>query len=170
MKFEAEIDGELFPIEVTEAGPRYRVRIAEETHEVDARQVGEGVWSLLIGGEAGPAASRIAAITAADGQYVVEVEGERFGIAVEEETRWLLRTHGGTAHARGQVLKAPMPGRVVHIGVAVGQAVAAGTGLLVLEAMKMQNEFKAAAAGVVVEIRAAVGQTVNAGDVLVVIE
>ena len=71
---------------------------------------------------------------------------------------------------RGQVLKAPMPGRVTLIEVTVGQAVAPGDGLIVLEAMKMENEFRAQVAGTVREIRAEVGQAVNPGDVLLVIE
>ena len=63
-----------------------------------------------------------------------------------------------------------MPGKVTLIEVMVGQAVAAGDGLIVLEAMKMENEFKAQVAGTVKEIRVAVGQAVNPGDVLLVIE
>jgi biotin carboxyl carrier protein len=67
-------------------------------------------------------------------------------------------------------LKAPMPGRVIVIEVTVGQVVAPGDGLIVLEAMKMENEFKAAVAGTVKEIRVTPGQAVNPGDVLVVVE
>jgi biotin carboxyl carrier protein len=63
-----------------------------------------------------------------------------------------------------------MPGKVTLIEVAVGQAVTPGDGLIVLEAMKMENEFRAQVAGTVKEIRVAVGQPVNPGDVLVVIE
>jgi len=68
------------------------------------------------------------------------------------------------------VLKAPMPGKVTVVEVTVGQAVVPGDGLIVLEAMKMENEFKAQVTGTVKEIRAQAGQTVNPGDVLVVIE
>ena len=63
-----------------------------------------------------------------------------------------------------------MPGKVTLIEVAVGQVVAPGDGLIVLEAMKMENEFKAQVAGTVKEIRVAAGQVVNPGDVLLVIE
>jgi biotin carboxyl carrier protein len=63
-----------------------------------------------------------------------------------------------------------MPGKVTLIEVAVGQTVAPGDGLIVLEAMKMENEFKAKVAGTVKEIRVTAGQAVNPGDVLVVIE
>jgi biotin carboxyl carrier protein len=63
-----------------------------------------------------------------------------------------------------------MPGRVVLVEVRVGQAVAPGDGLVILEAMKMENEFKASVAGTVKEIRVEAGQAVNPGDVLVVVE
>jgi glutaconyl-CoA/methylmalonyl-CoA decarboxylase subunit gamma len=101
---------------------------------------------------------------------VVSVHGEVHRIRVEEETRYLIRTRGGTAAANGQVLKAPMPGRVVLIEVAVGQRVSRGDGLVILEAMKMENEFRASGEGTVKEIRVQPGQAVNPGDVLIVIE
>ena len=63
-----------------------------------------------------------------------------------------------------------MPGRVVLVEVRVGQAVVPGDGLVILEAMKMENEFKASVTGTVKEIRVEAGQAVNPGDVLVVVE
>ena len=69
----------------------------------------------------------------------------------------------------GQRLVAPMPGKVAAVLVAVGQPVERGAGLVVLEAMKMENEFRATGSGVVTEVHVSPGQAVNAGDVLVVI-
>lgn len=165
MKFEVQIGGETIPVEVTGGEGRYTVTLGGEAHQVDARQAAEGIWSLLIGG-----VSSVADVTDRDGLYVVDVDGESYRIRVEEETRYIIRTRGAKAAAGGQVLRAPMPGRVTHIEVAVGQAVKPGDGLIVLEAMKMENEFKSAVAGTVKEIRVAAGQAVNPGDVLVVIE
>ncbi len=165
MKLEAEWDGETIAVEVTGADGRYRVAVEDQVLEVDARQVTEGIWSLLIGG-----ASHVVDVTDQDGVSVVEVDGERYRIRVEEETRYIIRTRGGKAATGGQALKAPMPGKVVQIEVEVGQAVSPGDGLIVLEAMKMENEFRAAVAGRVREICVQAGQTVNAGDTLVVIE
>jgi pyruvate carboxylase subunit B len=62
-----------------------------------------------------------------------------------------------------------MPGKVAAVLVAVGQPVGRGAGLVVLEAMKMENEFRATADGVVTEVHISPGQTVNAGDLLVVV-
>jgi biotin carboxyl carrier protein len=69
-----------------------------------------------------------------------------------------------------QKVAAPMPGKVIRVLVKVGDAVDAGQGLVVVEAMKMQNEMKASHSGRVLEIRASAGATVGAGDTLVVLE
>ena len=71
-------------------------------------------------------ASTAADVTEEDGCFVVHVEGEAYAIRVEEETRYIIRTRGGAAAAGGQVLKAPMPGRVVLVEVAVGPGGQAG--------------------------------------------
>jgi len=165
LKFWAEVEGRAVPLEVTSEGGRYRVTVAGETLELDARRVGESGWSLLLGTE-----SHLADLSDEEGVTVVSVEGEIHRVRVEEESRYLIRTRGGTVAARGQVLKAPMPGRVVLIEVAVGQRVSRGDGLVILEAMKMENEFRATGDGTVKEIRVQPGQAVNPGDVLVVIE
>ena len=93
-----------------------------------------------------------------------------YSIQVEEQTRYIIRTRGGAAGAGGgHTLKAPLPGKITHVAVQVGDAVAAGQALIVIEAMKMENELKAVAPGTVRDVRVAAGQAVNAGDVLVVI-
>jgi biotin carboxyl carrier protein len=165
MKFEAELDGQTIAIEVTGQDGRYRIAVGDEVSEIDARQAAEGIWSLLVG-----PASHVVDVSERDGVSVVEVDGESYRIRIEEETRYIIRTRGGKAGAGGQVLRAPMPGKVVLVEVEVGQVVQPGDGLVVLEAMKMENEFRAAVAGTVKEVRAQPGQAVNAGDPLVVIE
>jgi len=165
VKFEAELGGETIAIEVTGQDGHYRVAVGDEVCEVDARQATEGIWSLLIGSE-----SHVVDVSERDGVAVAEVDGETYHIRVEEETRYIIRTRGGKAATGGQVLKAPMPGKVVFVSVEVGQAVRPGDGLVVLEAMKMENEFRATVAGHVKEIPVQVGQAVNPGDPLVVIE
>jgi biotin carboxyl carrier protein len=65
---------------------------------------------------------------------------------------------------------APLPGKITHVAVRPGDTVAAGDTLLVIEAMKMENELRAGAPGTVAEVRVRAGQTVNAGDVLLIID
>ena len=104
------------------------------------------------------------------GRWVVSVHGERHELeVVDERTRHIRSLAGpGTTVAAGGVIRAPMPGLVVRLQVEVGQRVAAGTPVAILEAMKMENQLKAPAAGVVAEVRVVAGQAVEKGQALVV--
>ena len=165
MKFVAAIGDRVESVEITGAGGAYRVTIGDQVWEVDARPTAPGIYSLLIGG-----ASYVADVNEQGGVSVVHVGAETYTVQVEEHTRYLIRTQGGATAQRGaRTLTAPLPGRITHVAVKPGEAVAPGDTLVVIEAMKMENEFKASAAGRVVEVRVAPGQIVNAGDVLLVL-
>jgi biotin carboxyl carrier protein len=164
MKYVATIGNETHEVEVSGAGGRYRVTIGESEWDVDARATMPGIYSILIGG-----VSYVADVVDRDGACVVEVGGEQYEINVDEQTRHIIRTRGGAGTGAGsRTLTAPLPGKISRVAVQPGDAVGAGDILLVIEAMKMENEFRAAAAGTVAEVRVAAGQTVNAGDVLIV--
>ena len=166
MKYVATIAGHPTVVDVT-GGPdgHYRLTIGEEVWEVDARLTGQGFCSLLVGG-----VSHVAAVIDRDGTCGVDVGGEAYEILVEEQTRWIIRTRGGIAGGgQGQTLTAPLPGKITHVAVRPGDQVRAGDTLVVIEAMKMENEFKASTAGTVTDIRVQPGQAVNPGDVLVVV-
>ncbi|MGA3040788.1 MAG: biotin/lipoyl-containing protein [Bryobacteraceae bacterium] len=123
-----------------------------------------GVYSVLMDGR-----SYEARIEQSNGCVVVFIDGHRFEIEIRDPRRWSRQT--GRQGAEGRLnVTAPMPGKIVRLLVAQGDAVAAGQGLLVMEAMKMQNEMKAPKAGRVVSITAHEGATVAAGDVLAAIE
>jgi biotin carboxyl carrier protein len=149
---EVEIDGERVTVDGQEVratltrvpgSPEVRLLLDGESSVTAVDQFQGGTWRLV------------------DQGLVIDVE------ALDERTRHI-RTLGGAARAAsgGGVLKAPMPGLVVRIGVAEGDQVTQGQGLVVLEAMKMENELKAPAAGTVGAIRVAVGQAVEKGAVL----
>jgi biotin carboxyl carrier protein len=166
VRFAATVGDAVEMIEVVGADGRFRVTIGEHVWDVDARLSPPGSWSLLIDG-----ASYLASVGDEEGGFVVEVLEETYGIRVEEATRHALRTRGAPAGGAGeQVLKAPMPGQVTHVAVRPGDIVAAGDPLVVIEAMKMQNEFKARAGGTVTDVRVAAGQAVNPGDILLIIK
>ncbi len=166
MRFAATVGDAVEMIEVVGGDGRFRVTIGEQVWDVDARLSPPGRWSLLIDG-----ASYLATVGDEEGAFVVEVLEETYGIRVEEATRHAVRTRGAAAGGDGeQVVKAPMPGQVTHVAVRPGDIVAAGDPLLVIEAMKMQNEFKARAGGTVTDVRVSAGQAVNPGDILLIIK
>ncbi len=166
MRFVATVGGQAEAVEVTRENGCYRITLGGEVWEVDARLTAQGIYSLLIDG-----VSYVADVTDQEGACVVDVLDETYVVQVEEETRYIIRTKGGAAGAHAhQVLVAPLPGKITHVAVQVGDTVAAGDTLLVIEAMKMENEFKAGTAGTIAEIRVQPGQAVNGGDVLMVID
>jgi pyruvate carboxylase subunit B len=113
--------------------------------------------------------SMLAVVGREDGAWLLLEGGSVHPVeAVDERTRHIRSLAGaGAGPARGGVVKAPMPGMVVRVAVAVGDTVRAGQGLVVLEAMKMENELKAPAAGTILELAAVAGTAVEKGAVLV---
>jgi biotin carboxyl carrier protein len=164
MKYVATVNDQSHVVDVTGTDGRYRITIGDSQWDVDARLTAQGIYSLLIDG-----VSHVADVVDREGACVVDVGGELYEITVEEQTRHIIRTRGGAAGAaRSRTLTAPLPGKISRVAVRPGDAVQAGDTLVVIEAMKMENEFKAGAPGTVAEVRVAPGQAVNAGDVLVV--
>ncbi len=102
--------------------------------------------------------------------FAVVLRGASYDIHIIDPKR-LLSAIGSAAHDHGAAqIISPMPGKVVRVLVEAGAKAEAGAGIIVVEAMKMQNEMKAPKAGIVISINAEPGDTVNAGDVLAVIE
>jgi biotin carboxyl carrier protein len=102
--------------------------------------------------------------------FTVHLRQHSYPIRIIDPKR-LRSSESAGRHDHGSAeIVAPMPGKVVRVLVAEGEPVTAGSGILVVEAMKMQNELKTPKTGLVVSIRAQPGATVNAGDVLAVVE
>ena len=106
------------------------------------------------------------------GRWVLSPPGERWEVEVLDERARHIRSLTGTGDQRrsADVLKAPMPGLVVRVHAQPGDTVAAGAGIVVLEAMKMENELKAPARAVVKAVRVTPGEAVEKGQVLVEFE
>lgn len=105
----------------------------------------------------------------ARGTYTLWVDGYRFeGEALDERTRAIRDIAATSTKSSGPApVNAPMPGLVIRINIAVGDKVQAGQGVVVMEAMKMENELRASAAGIVKAIHAEVGKAVEKGTTLV---
>ena len=132
-----------------------------------------GRYSLLVGDQSYDLFAR--RVTKADEKrgetYEILIAGHRFEVKVEDERTRLLagRTKPG-ADAGEATVNAPMPGLVVGVPFEAGASVAAGQTVVVLEAMKMENDLASPIAGVLKEVRVTRGQTVDQGEVLVVVE
>ncbi|HVS14569.1 MAG TPA: biotin/lipoyl-containing protein [Thermoanaerobaculia bacterium] len=145
---------------------RYRVRVGERSLEVDARRIG-GFDSLIVDGRQFELALTERERRAGASVYLVGDGRESREVEVLEPLAYLAReAGGGGAGAAATVVRAYMPGRVVQVLAPEGATVAAGQGVLVLEAMKMENEIQAEAAGVVAQIFVEPGQAVEGGDPL----
>jgi biotin carboxyl carrier protein len=139
---------------------------------VDVRLLEPGVMSLLITsteGEGHPQTEGRQYRCVLDGDGVV-IDGRRYGFEVEDPRSLQGRRGAGAGTEGPRPVKAPMPGRVVRLLVEAGEDVEEGQGVVVIEAMKMQNELKSPKAGRVVRVGVVVGDTVGSGDVLVVVE
>jgi len=106
------------------------------------------------------------------GRYTLWVDGYRFeGEALDERTRAIRDTTAAAAAPTGPApVRAPMPGLIVRVNVKVGDVVEAGQGVVVMEAMKMENELRATAAGTVKSVEVAPGAAVEKGMLLVALE
>jgi biotin carboxyl carrier protein len=105
-----------------------------------------------------------------DGNYKLQVGPHEFQAEVRDPRAWRGKKHGAIEVEGRQEILAPMPGKVIRLLVKVGDEVEAGQGLIVVEAMKMQNEIRSPKKGKVERLQAKEGQPVNAGDVLAWIE
>ena len=169
MNFEIDINGRTrtVAIEKTIAG-KYRVSLDGELHELDAARV--GVYGLsLLDGEAGISREVQVTPSTTERELLVSLSGRTIAATVNGRRTGRAGADGGAADGE-QAVVAPMPGRVLRVLVATGDEVTVRQGLVVVEAMKMENELRAPKAGRVREINVTPGTSVEAGRVLLVIE
>jgi biotin carboxyl carrier protein len=157
MKLDVVVNGQ--PRELRLESSRFEYNGVAKDYAMEAS--GPGIYSILIDGRS------YQATVLAPG--TIQVNDRVFSIEVFDPRELRARSSAGASHGRQDIV-APMPGKVVRVLVSVGDAIEAGQGLIVVEAMKMQNEMKSPKAGRVVEIKTKDGATVAAGEILVVIE
>lgn len=165
MKYTVILDGQSVDVEVDGD----RVTVAGQVYAASLGAIaGTPLRQLLLGGRP----STLAIESLGRGRWALAPGGERWEVEVlDERARHIRSLSGGADRAPvSQVLKAPMPGLVLRVHVAAGQQVVAGAGLVVLEAMKMENELKSAASAVVRAVRVTPGEAVDKGQILVEFE
>jgi biotin carboxyl carrier protein len=166
MKVQLHINGKSLSADFATTASTATLASATAQHEAEFAALQPGVFTVILNG-------RVYACTLEKppgGATEVIVNGQRIAVTIQDPKR-LSHNAGAAGHAGGRaVLTSPMPGKVVRVMCAAGDEVAEGQGLLVVEAMKMQNEVQAPRAGKVTEIKVTEGQTVNAGEVLAIVE
>jgi len=167
MKFEVHLDSgngkTRHIVDLERDGSSYRVLLDGQPVDADVILAAPNAVSVLLGGTA----FEIHIAPSLDGTYKLQTGPHEFQAEVRDPRAWRGRKHGGLEAEGRQEVIAPMPGKVIRLLVAVGDQVEAGQGLVVVEAMKMQNEIRSPKKGKVERLHAKEGQAVNAGDVLV---
>ncbi len=166
MRYQAIVDGADHELEIEEpSSSTYRIKLGDKTFEVDLRKTHGSSFLALVGNRAFDFS------ISADGDDLLMIS--RHGVnrvTLVDKARRRLKAAGERVITGRVELKAMMPGRVVNLLVKPGDEVAADQGVVVVEAMKMENELKTPKAGKVLEIRVSVGQAVEKGEILAVIE
>jgi biotin carboxyl carrier protein len=165
MKRIVRIGARSLSIEWTRAGDRVSFRLGDrQTREASILEVEPGIYSILLG-----TCSFDARVFPLNGEYIVEIRGSSIAVQVTDPRESSLGTRSG--HGEGRIsVKAPMPGKVVRVLVNAGEEVSVGQGLMVVEAMKMQNELRSPKQGRVISIGASETEAVTAGQILAVVE
>ncbi|MBA2501721.1 MAG: biotin/lipoyl-binding protein [Pyrinomonadaceae bacterium] len=168
MKLTAEVDDQKQALDIRREGDSVVASVDERRYELQARETEPGVYLLIADNRVYEC--RVENTAEANGAVRVEIGGSSYEIVLSDPKRLRAARSAGVEQSGRAVLKATMPGKVVRVLVEAGAEVEAGAGVIVVEAMKMQNELKSPKSGRVVEITAQEGATVNAGEVLAVIE
>lgn len=167
MAFIAKLGGQTSVVRITEVAKFvYRVIVDGNEFMVDGRKTGQSNYSLLIDNR-----SFEVDVDVTEDEYRVLLDGRLYRIDMADERRMRVGENQSGIEASGrQEVKVPMPGKVVALLASEGDVVEKGQGLVIIEAMKMENEVRSPRNGEVKEIRVNPGESVEAGQVLVVVE
>jgi len=166
MKFEVRIDDRTRLIELMPDGEDRRISLDGDPVDADAVEIAPNIFSVLLDGKS----HEVHITPAPSGILTLQTAHQEFTAEIMDPRAWRGRRHSSLeAEGRQQIL-APMPGKIVRVLVRGGQKVEAGQGLIVVEAMKMQNEIRSPKTGTVERLLVKEGQPVNAGEVLAWIE
>jgi biotin carboxyl carrier protein len=170
MKFEVQLDGSSGKksriVELERSASGWRVTLDGQLVDGDAVEISPYTLSVLLNGES----HEIRITPIPGGKLKLQSGAHEFTAEVIDPRSWSGRRHGHVEAEGRQPIVAPMPGKVVRVLVKAGERVEAGQGLLVVEAMKMQNEIRSPKSGTVEHVLAREGQPVTAGEVLAWVE
>lgn len=165
MKYEVRIGGKTHIVEFARDSNGWQATLDGRRAVADVAEIAPNTFSILLDGHC----YEICVTPSAGGKLNLQTGRLEFEAEVVDSRSWSGRRHAGAEAEGRQQVVAPMPGKVVRLLVKPGVRVEAGQGLLVVEAMKMQNEIRSPKSGMVERVQVEEGQAVNAGDVLCVV-
>jgi biotin carboxyl carrier protein len=165
MKLEVHITGRRRTVELEREAGGWRATIDGQSLPADVVEIAPNTLSVLLAGQS----HEVCVTPGADGKLKLQTGAQEFSAEVLDPRTWSGRRHSGVEVEGRQQIIAPMPGKVVRVLVKAGDTVEAGQGLLVVEAMKMQNEIRSPKSGAIERVLVSEGQAVNAGEVLCIV-
>jgi biotin carboxyl carrier protein len=171
LQYDVEINGRLRQVTARRVDGRFVVAIDRREWVIDAARIDADTWSLLIDEDVRICSHEVTLSADAGSDALnVRVGGAPVAVCVNGRRRLGRKAEGAQAGGSGPLrIFAPMPGKIVRVLVRTGEAVHVRQPLIVIEAMKMENELRAAGSGTVAEIQVTDGQSVEAGALLAVI-
>lgn len=166
MKYEVLLAGKTRIVEFTQQNGAWKISLDGTPLDANAVEVAPNIFSVLLNS----VSHQIRIAPRPDGTLTLHTGLAEYHAEVTDPRSWRGRRHGAVEAEGRQQITAPMPGKVVRLLVKQGDSVEAGQGLLVVEAMKMQNEIRSPKSGKIEKLLAKEGQPVNAGEVLLWVE
>jgi len=169
MKFEVKLTGQsgkkVRVVELERDAERWKISLDGQVINADAVEIDANTLSLLLDGQS----YEVRVTPSPDGALKLQTGLQEFTAEVVDPRAWRGRRQGAFEVEGRQHIVAPMPGKVVRVLVQAGDTVEAGQGILVVEAMKMQNEIRSPKRGTIERLNVKEGQPVNAGEVLCIV-
>ena len=133
---------------------------------LEVSAVRQGIYLLNVGTRS----FEVAVLPEGNASSTISIGGHRISVEILDERKTLRRMSRGSEHSGASEIRSPMPGKIVRVLLTEGVDVAAGQGIVVMEAMKMQNEMKSLMSGKIRKIHVVEGETVRSGDLIAIVE
>lgn len=164
MKLKIEIGGTAHTVDISQDDAKRSCSIDGVLVNADAIEIAPGIYSILIDGH-----SFEVRVAPFGGELRASVNSTEYVLRIRDPRKWERNRGAGSSYEGRQDVGAPMPGRVVRVLARPGDSVAAGQGIIVVEAMKMQNEVRSPKEGRIERVLVKEGQVVNAGDTIAIV-
>jgi biotin carboxyl carrier protein len=168
MQYKAIINGETVEVAFERTATGIEAAVGGRKYSLDVSRVKPGVFLLNLGMRSIEVSvlpeGNIASIS------TVSIEGQRISVEILDERKVLQRAVRNSDRSGASEIRSPMPGKIVRVLVTAGADVVAGQGIVVMEAMKMQNEMKSSMSGRIRKIEVVEGETVRSGDLIAIVE